>query len=31
MRDFQTAGGIVMALGKWEKRKDSAEKKKWNK
>ena len=26
MRDFQTAGGIVMALGKWEKRKDSAEK-----
>ena len=31
MRDFQTAGGIVMALGKWKKRKDSAEKKKWNK
>ena len=31
LRDFQTAGGIVMALGKWEKRKDSAEKKKWNK
>ena len=31
MRDFQTGGGIVMALGKWKKRKDSAEKKKWNK
>ena len=31
LRDFQTAGGIVMALGKWKKRKDSAEKKKWNK
>ena len=31
MRDFQTAGGIVMALGKWKKRKDSTEKKKWNK
>ena len=31
LRDFQTAGGIVMALGKWEKRKDSAEKRKWNK
>ena len=27
LRDFQTAGGIVMALGKWKKRKDSAEKK----
>ena len=31
LRDFQPAGGIVMALGKWKKRKDSAEKKKWNK
>ena len=31
LRDFQTAGVIVMALGKWKKRKDSAEKKKWNK
>ena len=31
LRDFQTAGGIVMALGKWKKRKDSAEKKNWNK
>ena len=31
LRDFQTAGGIVMALGKWEKRKDGTEKKKWNK
>ena len=31
LRDFQTAGGIVMALGKWKKRKDSAEKRKWNK
>ena len=31
LRDFQTAGGIVMALGKWKKRKDSTEKKKWNK
>ena len=31
LRDFQTAGGIVMALGKWEKRKGSTEKKKWNK
>ena len=30
IRDFETGGGIVMALGKWEKRKDSAEKKKWN-
>ena len=30
LRDFQTAGGIVMALGKWKKRKDSAEKKKCN-
>ena len=26
IRDFETGGGIVMALGKWEKRKDSAEK-----
>ena len=26
LRDFQTARGIVMALGKWKKRKDSAEK-----
>ena len=31
LRDFQTARGIVMALGKWEERKNSAEKKKWNK
>ena len=31
LRDFETGGGIVMALGKWKKRKDSAEKKKWNK
>ena len=31
IRDFETGGGIVMALGKWKKRKDSAEKKKWNK
>jgi len=26
IRDFETGGGIVMALGKWEKGKDSAEK-----
>jgi len=31
IRDFQTGSGIVVTLGKWEKRKDSAEKKKWNK
>ena len=28
MRDFQTGGGIVMALGKWEKE-DRAVKKQW--
>ena len=31
IRDFETGGGIVMALGKWEKRKDIAVKKEWNK
>ena len=30
MRDFETAGGIVMALGKWE-RKDEKVKNGWNK
>ena len=29
IRDFQTGGGIVMALGKWEKE-DKTAKKKWN-
>ena len=29
LRDFQTAGGIVMALGKWEKEGKKA-KTKWN-
>ena len=30
MRDFQTAGGIVMALGKWEKGEGKTVKKEWN-
>ena len=30
IRDFETGGGIVMALGKWEKE-DKAVKKEWNK
>ena len=30
IRDFETAGGIVMALGKWE-RKDKKVKNGWNK
>ena len=29
IRDFETGGGIVMALGKWEKE-DNAVKTKWN-
>jgi len=29
IRDFETAGGIVMALGKWE-RKDEKVNKEWN-
>ena len=29
MRDFETAGGIVMAMGKWE-RKDEKVNKEWN-
>ena len=29
LRDFETGGGIVMALGKWEKE-DRAVKKQWN-
>ena len=29
IRDFQTGGGIVMALGKWEKE-DKTVKTKWN-
>ena len=31
IRDFETGGGIVMALGKWEKKDDEAVKKEWNK
>nr|AIF10959.1 hypothetical protein [uncultured marine thaumarchaeote KM3_47_F06] len=30
IRDFETGGGIVMALGKWEKE-DKKTKKEWNK
>ena len=30
IRDFETGGGIVMALGKWE-RKDEKVKKEWTK
>ena len=30
LRDFETGGGIVIALGKWEKE-DKAVKKEWNK
>ena len=30
IQDFQTGGGIVMALGKWEKN-DEKVKKEWNK
>ena len=30
IRDFETGGGIVMALGKWE-RKDEKVKNEWNK
>ena len=30
LRDFETGGGIVMALGKWEKTKDRAVKKEWS-
>ena len=29
IRDFETGGGIVMTLGKWEKE-DKTAKKKWN-
>ena len=29
LRDFETGGGIVMTLGKWEKE-DKTAKKKWN-
>ena len=30
IRDFETAGGIVMALGKWEKKDDEEVKREWN-
>ena len=30
IRDFETAGGIVMALGKWEKKDNEEVKKEWN-
>ena len=30
IRDFQTGGGIVMALGKYEKREDKTVNKQWN-
>ena len=30
IRDFETGGGIVMALGKWEKKDDEEVKKEWN-
>ena len=30
LRDFETGGGIVMALGKWEKTKDRAVKNEWS-
>ena len=30
LRDFETGGGIVIALGKWEKTKDKAVKKEWS-
>ena len=30
IRDFETGGGIVMALGKWEKREDKTVKKEWS-
>ena len=31
IRDFETGGGIVMALGKWEKVEGKKAKKEWNK
>ena len=31
IRDFETGGGIVMALGKWEKGEGKTVKKEWNK
>ena len=30
IRDFETGGGIVLALGKYEKREDKTVKKEWN-
>ena len=30
IRDFETSGGIVMALGKWEKGEGKTVKKEWN-
>ena len=30
IRDFQTGGGIVLALGKYEKREDKTVNKQWN-
>ena len=30
LRDFETGGGIVLALGKYEKREDKTVKKEWN-
>ena len=30
IRDFETGGGIVMALGKWEKGEGKTVKKEWN-
>ena len=30
IRDFETGGGIVMALGKWEKGEGKMVKKEWN-
>ena len=31
IRDFETGGGIVLALGKWGKREGKMVKKEWNK
>ena len=30
IRDFETGGGIVMTLGKWEKAEDKKAKREWN-
>ena len=30
IRDFETGGGIVMTLGKWEKAEGRKAKRKWN-